>query len=475
MTSSVNMFNIGKSGLMVSKQSMTTTGHNIANVNTEGYSRQNVDQTAGPVIPNGRLTFGTGAWSKAVTRVSDEYLERRIQGEHKNFANVEEKDTYLQQTEQIFNESNNDGMNRLATRFFNEFRKLSTDPSNTAIRASVRESSSQLAMDVNRMDRELKEVAKNIDTRLEGYVGELNSLAKEVRDLNLMIEKTELGGGSCPDLHDKRDLALKKLGAMADISTNRDQNGRVTVTLAGRVAIVSGENVTALEVMRTPPGTDPSNKKEGSLDIFVREPVPTKLTDRIKTGRLGGLLEVRDQDIAAAQDRINSIAYLISKEVNNLHRQGFGLDGGSGRNFFREPADINSAAEQMALSADISENLDAIAAAKDPSAQSDNRMAVALSGVGDLKGLAGDQNSSILDSYNGMVSELAVKTGANKRSLVFQKDVLTQLENTREGLVGVNLDEETANLVRFQHAYAANAKVLSVADELMQTVLSTFK
>lgn len=474
MTGSVNMFNIGKSGLMVSKQSMTTTGHNISNVNTEGYSRQNVDQTAGPVINNGRLTFGTGAWAKAVTRVSDEYLERRIQGETKNFANVEEKDTYLQQTEQIFNESNNDGLNRLATRFFNEFRKLSTDPANTAIRASVRESSTQLAYDVNRMDRELKEVTHNIDNRIEGYVRDLNALSHEVRDLNLMIDRAEMGGGSAPDLHDKRDLALRKLGAMADISTNTDQNGRITVTLAGKVAIVVGENVNDLEVQRTPPNPE-TGKKEGALDIFVREPVPTKLTDKIRTGRLGGLLEVRDQDIAAAQDRINNIAYLISKEVNNLHRQGFGLDGQGGRDFFAEPVSKENAAESMRLSSAIEENLDAIAAAKDPSAQSDNRLAVALSGIGDIKGLAGDQNSSILDSYNGMVSELAVKTSANKRSLVFQKDVLTQLENVREGLVGVNLDEETANLVRFQHAYAASAKVLSVADELMQTVLSTFR
>ncbi len=474
MGNTVNMFNIGKSGLMVSKQSMTTTGHNISNVNTEGYSRQNVDQTAGPVINNGRLTFGTGAWAKAVTRVSDEYLERRIQGETKNFANVEEKDIYLQQTEQIFNESNNDGLNRLATRFFNEFRKLSTDPGNTAIRASVRESSAQLTSDINRMDRELTEVAKNIDDRIEGYVRDLNALAKEVRDLNLMIEKAELGGGSAPDLQDKRDLALKRLGAMADISTNKDQNGRITVTLAGKVAIVAGESLNELEVMRTPPNPE-TGKREGNLDIFVREPVPTKLTEKLRTGRLGGLLEVRDQDVAAAQDRINSIAYLISKEVNNLHRQGFGLDGKAGRDFFKEPAVKEGAAAYMRLSTDIEDNLDAIAAAKTQGAQSDNRMAIALSGLGDMKGLVGDENSSIIDSYNGMVSELAVKTAANKRSLVFQKDVLTQLENVRESLVGVNLDEETANLVRFQHAYAASAKVLSVADELMQTVLSTFR
>lgn len=474
MAGSVNMLNIGKSGLMVSKQSMTTTGHNIANVNTEGYSRQNVDQTAGPTITNGRLSFGTGAWAKSITRVSDEYLDRRIQNENKNLANVEEKDIYLQQTEQIFNESNNDGLNQLAAKFFNEFRKLSTDTSSSAIRASVREASTQLAGDIRRVDRELKEVTKNIDTRIEGYVREVNSLAKEIRDLNLDIEKAELGGGKAPDLYDKRDLALKKLASMAEISTSQDKNGRVTVNMQGHAALVVGENLNTLEVLRTPP--DPaSGKKEGTLDIFVKDPVLTKLTDRITTGRLGGLLEVRDQDIAAAQDKINQVAYLMTREVNNIHRQGFGMDGGTNRDFFETPLSVDTAAENIRLSTDIEESLDAIAAAKDPTAQSDNRIAIALSGVGDLKGLAGDVNSSIIDTYNSTVSELAVKTGANKRSLVFQKDVLTQMENTRDALTGVNLDEETANLVKFQHAYAASAKVMSVADELMQTVLSIFK
>lgn len=459
---------------MVTKQSLNTTSHNIANVNTEGYSRQNVDQTAGPVINNGRLTFGSGAFAKSVTRVSDEYLERRIQNEHKNFANVEEKDVYLQQTEQIFNESNNDGLNRLATRFFNEFRQLSTDPSNPAIRAAVRESSSQLASDINRMDRELKEVSRNIDARIEGYVGEVNSLAREVRDLNMLIDRAELGGGQAPDLHDKRDIALKKLGGLADISVSKDNNGRVTVTMAGQVAIVAGEMLKELTTLRTP--ADPAtNKGEGALDIMVNDPTPSKLTRFIKQGRLGGLLEVRDQDIAAAQDRINNIAFTTANEVNNLHRQGFGLDGASGRNFFAPPVDKDRAAATLKISGDIENNLDAIAAAKDPSGQGDNRMAIALSGLGDLKGVMGDANSSILDSYNSMVSELAVKTGATKRSLVFQKDVLSQLENVRESLVGVNLDEETANLVRFQHAYAANAKVMQVADETMQSVLNMFK
>jgi flagellar hook-associated protein 1 FlgK len=474
MPPTVNMFNIGKSGLMVTKQSMTTTGHNIANVNTEGYSRQDVQQTAMPVIPGGRLTLGNGAMAKSVTRVSDEYLEKRIQKEHKNFANAEEKDLYLHQTEQIFNESNNDGLNRLATRFFNEFRKLSTDPANTAIRASVREASSQLTGEVRRMDGELREVAKNIDDRIEGYTRELNALAKEVRDLNIDIDKAELGGGSAPDLHDKRDLALKKLGAMADISTSKDNNGRVTVTLCGQIAIVNGEATTELRTMRSP--ADPATgKKEERLDIYVDTPVPQKLTSLFKTGRLGGLLEVRDQDISAAQDQINKVAELITSEVNNIHRQGFGLDGGSGRDFFEHSLEPGRAAESMKVSDHIMQNLDAIAAAKEPGSEGDNRIAVALSAVGDLKGLAGDASSSILDVYNSMVSGLAVKTGQSQKELVFQKDVLDQLQNVRESLVGVNLDEETANLVKFQHAYAASAKVLQIADENTKEILNNFR
>jgi flagellar hook-associated protein 1 FlgK len=475
MAATVNMFNIGKSGLMVSKQAMTTTGHNIANVNTEGYSRQNVDVTAANVITNGRLTFGNGALAKQVSRVSDEYLEKRIQSEHKNFANAEEKDVYLAQTEQIFNESNNDGLNRLATRFFNEFRKLSSDPANTAIRSSVRESSAQLTGEVRRMDHELKEVTKNIDDRIEGYVRELNSLAKEVRDLNMAIDKAELGGGNAPDLHDKRDIAIKKLGAMADISTSKDNNGRVTITIAGHVPVVTGEALTELEVARTPP--DPTTgKKEERLDIFVKtEGAPQKITQILKAGRLGGLLEVRDKDIANAQDQVNKVAFLIANEVNNVHRQGYGLDGASGRNFFSEPISEARAAESMKISDNILNNLNAIAAAKEPGSEGDNRIAVALSAVGDLKGAGGDSSSSILDVYNSLVSGLAVKSGATKKELIFQKDVLSQLENVRESLVGVNLDEETANLVKFQHSYAASAKVLQVADESVQTILNTFK
>lgn len=475
MAQPVNMMNIGKTGLMTTKAALTTTSHNIANANTEGFSRQSVEQTANAAVTWGKNQFGNGVTIKDVRRANDEYLNRRINVETRNHGLLEEKDLYLHQTEQVFNESTTDGMNAVATKFYNEFRKLSTDPHSEAMRASVRESSVQLSTEINRMSRDLKEVQKNIDARIEGYVREVNALSKEIRDLNIHIMREELAGNApAPDLNDKRDLAMKKLSTLADVSISKDKNNQMVVTLAGHAAIVNGEQLSPLEVARSP--ADPSTgKAEGRLDIVVKDPTSSKFTQFIKAGRLGGLLEVRDQDIARAQKQLDDMAYRLATEVNNIHAQGFGRDGLGGRNFFNPMASATDAAAQLKVSDEVVGNLNAIAAAKEPLAASDNRIAIAISGLANMKSEAGaaDQHT-MLDQFNAMVGELAVKTGASQKSLSFQKDVLTQIENVREALVGVSLDEETANLIRFQHAYAANAKVMQVADETLKTVLGMF-
>jgi len=407
MVGVVNMFDIGKSGMMTSKGSLSTTSHNIANVNTEGFSRQQVEQAANPTISTGKLTFGTGVHMKSVSRINDDFLGHRIQVENRNNKNSEEKDIYLSQTEQIFNESNSEGLNKLATRFFNEFRKLSSDPSNESIRSTVRETSKQLASDINRMDRQLKEMQRNIDEKMVGYVDEFNALTKEIRDLNLLIEKGELMDSKVPDLQDSRDLALKRLGAMADISTSRDKNGKVTVTLAGHVPVVNGGDFTKIEIMHSP--ADPANGKSiGLIDIVVKEPVPQSLNHFLKTGRFGGLLDVRDNDVGAALKQVNDIALEMTESVNAIHAQGYGKDGGTGRLFFRDLTGLKDrAAEFIGLSEDVKNNVNAIAAGGEPDSPSDNRVAIAISGLGTMK--HPDTQSSIIDDYNSMVGELGVK------------------------------------------------------------------
>lgn len=475
MTGSVRMFDIGNSGLQASKQALSTVGHNIANVNTEGYSRQRVEQTSNPTMPITKGNAGSGVRIQGITRTNDEYLSRRIEQEQKNFGGAEERENYLSQTEQIFNESNTEGLNRLTTNFFNEFRKLSIEPENQAIRASVRESSNRLVADIHRMDEELKEVNKNIDYRLTGYVTEFNSLLREVRDLNLLIDKSQIGDQPpAPDLLDKRDQAMKRLGAMADISVAKDEKSRVTITLAGKVAVVAGGDVNALEVRRTPANPE-IGKLDGALSIYVKEPVPVDLTPYLKGGRIGSLVEVRDKDIRSCQDQINDVAFALAKSVNEVHRQGFGLDGVTGRDFFQGANSFASAAETLKVADPINNSLESIATAKQGGSPGDNRIAIAISNLSSIKGLVSDKDRTIADLYNTMVGELGTKTAGAKRGLNFQKDIIGQLDGFREAISGVNLDEETTNLVRYQHAYAANAHVLKTADEVLTTVLQMFR
>lgn len=468
------MFDIGNSGLQASKSSLSTVGHNIANVNTEGYSRQRVEQTAGPTLPATKGNAGSGVRMLGVTRTNDEYLNRRIEQEAKNFGFAEERDVYLSQAEQIFNEANTDGLNRLTTQFFNEFRKLSVEPENQAIRAAVREASSRLVADIRRMDAELKEVQTNIDYRINGYITEFNALLKEVRDLNALIDKTTLGDNlASPDLLDKRDNAMKRLGAMADISVAKDEKNRVTITLAGKIAVVNGGDYTPLAGMRTPENKE-IGKRGGSLSVVANDPLPVDLTPYIKGGRLGSLIEVRDKDLSSCQNQLNDVAFSISKSVNEIHQQGYGLDGGTGRKFFEDLTSFDSAAEKIKVAEPIMNSLEAIATARQPNAPGDNRIAVAISNLSSIKGLVSDKDRTIADLYNTMVGELATKAAASERAVNFQRDIMTQLEGFRESLSGVNLDEETTNLVRFQHAYAANAQVLKVADEVTGTIFSLF-
>lgn len=467
MSGGIDIFSIGKSGLMASRQGMTTTSHNIANVNNENYSRQRIDQTAGASVPRGRATFSSGVVVNGSNRVNDEYLERRVDIEYRKWGQNEERSTHLSQAEQIFNEANSEGLNQLATRFFNEFRTLSVEPDSDAVRSAVRESAKHLVGDIRRMDAGIKEIQNNIDTRIDGYVTEINSLARQVRDLNLEISKLENGGGQAADLRDKRDAAIRRLGELVEISVGKDNYDRTTITMVNSGTLVVGGSVNELEVVRTPFNQE-LNKRDGLYDIVLKDPKETYITDKITTGRLGGLLEVRDNYLMRAKDKLDRLAFDMSSQVNRVHRVGFTLANKTNVDFFRELGTDVDAAGRIGLSEAIKDDAANIAAGAKPNAPYDNRVAVAISSLGNMK-LEGGY--SMIESYNAMVAELGVSAGEAEKQLVFQNDVLTQLREMRDQISGVNLDEETTNLIRYQHAFAANSKVIQMANEQIEEVL----
>mgnify|MGYP001570691961 CR=1 FL=1 len=464
-----NVLNTGRSGMVASRSSIATAGHNISNANTEGYSRQRTIQETNLAHPYGVNVVGTGTQVRRTERINDEYLEKQVRNSDRELAHAEEKDMALRQTEDIFNEMNGDGINRLMSRFFNEFRKLANEPNNEAIRQSVREASQTLVTDFHRLRKEVSEVQTHIDSRVDGYVREINTLTQEVQELNAQIAKHEVLHGPANDLQDKRDLTLKKLASFLDLTMVNDGKGNVNVDIKGVGPLINGPTVEKFSVERSPADLD-RGKQDGALDVRSSAAPQGVLTNILKGGKLGALLEVRDGTLSTVIDRLDELAFGVAQAVNSVHQQGYDRYGNVGVNFFEPIGTKERAAERLELSEAVRSNVSHIATAAQPESPGDNRIAIAISGLQSERFLGGG-NTTADDFYNSIVSDVGVVTNRNRATLNQQKDIRTQLGKLRDQISGVSIDEETANLMQFQHAFEASARVISIADEMMKTVL----
>ncbi|MGK5082222.1 flagellar hook-associated protein FlgK [Bdellovibrionota bacterium FG-1] len=464
-----NIFQTGRSGMMSAKAAIATTGHNIANASNEGYSRQRVlTEAATPGFGPGHHYIGNGSLISRVERINDEYIEKQLRDAGRDLAHMEEKDLMLRQTEDIFNEMNGDGLNRLVSKFFNEFRRLSNDPDNEAVRQAVRESSQAMVNDFRRIRKELEGVRQHVDARIEGYTREINAYTDQIRDLNIKIKVQETGGSVPNDLYDKRDLALKKLGSFMDLNMHKTEDGSYVVEVSGVGPLVAGPEAEKFSVERSQ--ADDQGKTEGSLDIKTSASAQGNVTHLIKGGKIGALLDVRDSVLSTVQERLDDLAFSLTNSVNAIHQQGVTRDGFQGVSFFKELDQQDRAAEFFDLSDAVKNNVNHIAAAAAPDSPGDNRIAIAISGLQGEK-LMNSGRATMDDWYNSIVSDVGVASAKNKFGMNQAQDIATQLGKMRDQISGVSIDEETANLMQFQQAFGASAKVIQVADECLKTVL----
>ncbi|MBI3544814.1 MAG: flagellar hook-associated protein FlgK [Deltaproteobacteria bacterium] len=465
-----NVMNTGKSGLFANRASLATTGHNIANVNTEGYSRQRVEQVASAPHPAGAINVGTGVHAVNIHRINDEYLTMQIANEMKNLGQYEEKDMAMAQTGNIFNEINDSGVNKLMANFFNEFRKLGNEPESEAMRVTVRESADQLIGDFHRISTSIRDVQKNVDVRIEANVRQVNELVQRVAHLNEDIKRLELKAGETGDLRDSRDNCIKKLSTIIDISVASNEKGELTIGIANGVGpLVSGSQFNVMSVQKMK-GDGEAGTPEGALQIRVENFASPDITHKLVNGRLGGLVESRDSIIGKMMKRVDELAFVFSQKVNEIHRQGYNMNNGTGTDFFKELDSVEGAAAAMSLSAAVRDDANNIATALGPDSPGDNRLVQQIARLQHMRVMSGGR-STFDDHFNATVADLATINAKNKSVLDHQGHIVSQLEKFREAVAGVSLDEETTNLVQFQHAFDACAKVIKVADEMLESVL----
>jgi len=453
------ILNVGRGALLVQQQAIDITGHNIANVNTPGYSRQRVDMESNEPISLWPGQMGTGVRATEIQRIYDRFLALQINNENQQLGRWEAQKGALERVEMIFDESSEYGLNQAMSEFWNAWQDLAGNPSGQAERVVLLAKSETLTTTFNQIYSALEQIQKDIDASIEGTIKEINLIAEQIADLNQKIARAEAGRLNANDYRDRRDLLLKQLSSMIDINNFEDSDGKVTILVGGGKPLVEATSSWKLSTERNASGLQ-------DIVWINSDGNSGNITDNISGGKLKGWLETRDVIIPEYLERLNELAGSIISRVNALHSGGYGLDGSTGNDFF-----TGTSASDIAVNSEIVNDVKKIAAAESAGGvPGDNSNAIAIA---NLQNELAIHNSATFDSYyNSLVSDVGNEVRKAHVTFEHQSAMITHLDNYRESLSGVSLDEEMINLIKFQHAYEAAAKLIGTVDELLNTVIN---
>lgn len=481
-----DLLNIGKSGLFAAKQSMSTTSHNIANANTEGFSRQEVRTETNTPVAEGDYVIGRGTEIQSIRRSHDELIEKKLNNSITGNKFNEERSLQLGHVEEVFNEINSEGMNKILNRFFNSMRELSNQPENETVRNVVKENAKIVVGDFHRIQDNLDHIRSSINKKVNLTVEEINGLTKNIAKLNKEINIQEVSGGMANDLRDQRDRSLRTLAEFFPLQSYSDSEGQFVVSIEGVGSIVAGGLAQELAV-GSAVKDGASSVDKGNAEIFFANRPGIHFSDKIKGGTLGALLKTRNEEIEGLEKQLDELAHGLVHATNAIHRRGFAnhpvpvdAQGNpipnaaskkvTGINFFKEPLDMKRAAEYIDISDEVKEDVNNIAAALEANKPGDNRIALAISKLQHEKVL-GDGTTTFEEQYLKSVGNIGLQTGKAKIDTEQSSGILAQARAFKERLAGVSLDEEAANMVRYQNAYEASAKVIRASDEMFKAVL----
>jgi flagellar hook-associated protein 1 FlgK len=446
---------IALGALSNNQEALDVTSNNIANQNTAGYSRQVVNFSESATVQLGSLQFGTGSQIDNIQSVRDQVLDFRINTETQTQSAL---DAYLGPAQQIqnnFNEASGTGLQSAISGFFNSFSQLSTDPTSVPLRQSVLTAGQNLANSFNSASNSLHALQQSTDQQIPTIAEQVNTLAQSVAQLNTQISQSQSSGQNSGTLEDQRNALIQKMSQLIDVSQIQGSDGSIGLSTALGAALVVGGEQFNLQV-----ATNPSTGQNEILSSTGKD-----LTSSITGGQLGGLLRVRDQEIPSLTGKLDTLASGIANAVNTTQAAGTDLNGATGQNFFTVPA--ATAGTSQSISVNLTDPSQ-IAASLNGST-GDNANALALAQLQNQNISGGD---TPLNFYSNTVAQLGSDIQQATAQSNTQDAVVQQLQTQRDSVSGVSLDEEAANLVQFQRAYQAAARIVNVVDSLTQTAIN---
>lgn len=516
MRSTFHSIETAKRSLFTQTAALGTTGHNIANANTEGYSRQRVNMNASrPIeaygmnrsVAPGQL--GTGVEYGSITRIRESFLDGQYRGESSAYGNWNIQTDSLDKLQGIFNEPSDTGIRKVLDNFWNSWSDLSKDPENVTARRIVKENATALTDALNYMSRQLSNLSQDLTTNVSVKANEAQSYLTTIADLNGAIVRIEGLGDNANDLRDQRDLLTDKLSRIMNISVQDTDQGYTI--MMGAQTLVQGDQVEVeVNAGATPEergaflenaftaGTITSGEVYGM--IFSRENYVKDyskqlddLANTIANGQIkvtlpiGSVLpdgvSVTTPDGSTISGAILQDTEVVINGLNGLHQLGYTLDSTvtPGLAFFEGGTPITAA--NIKLNSLISENPNLIASSMRTEGtgtdaqvvKGNNTLALLMANLKQTSFLSSDgkRNATVDSYYSSVVGQLGVQAQEAMRQTENSTVLLQQVESSRQSVSGVSLDEEMAELIKYQHAYGAAARFLSTYDELLDKLINS--
>lgn len=317
-----HVLNLAKEALLTHQSSIAVTGHNVANVNTEGYSRQKLSLTTPTASPTGVGMIGNGVRGASVERSYDRFMVQRLVDQESTLSNLEAQNQSMRIVETAFNEAPGMAVNDLLSQFWSSWQDLATNPELMSSRQTVVQQADLINEQFHIMTAEIAASRQDISSNLQASVLNVNTITTQLAAINVDISSTESDIQKQNDLRDERDNLLKELSQYMDINYFEMDSGAVTILLTDGHALVEGNESWNIK------WTD------NSIGWQSTDSTGTTVTTKIGTryplgGRIGGWLEVHDQLIEGQPEnylgRLDALANSLIREVNEAHSQGVGL------------------------------------------------------------------------------------------------------------------------------------------------------
>lgn len=501
---------IAKTGLFISQNQLDITGHNISNVDTPGYTRQRLNTSAlPPANGNGfigvdiKATSGRGVETVNIEQVRNPFLDYQYRKENATTSKWQTESQYFEYAQALFDNEldpleNSTGVSSVFSGFYSALQELEKAPADKEMRVNLQQQAAKMTETMNYYYNRLVEQQDTLNESVQITVTEINSIAKQIAQLNEQIYGYELSGAKANDLRDQRNSLLDALSGLANISTHEDVNGQMVVELDGK-NLVRHATYKELAVANDVP--NPLNGGETTLyGVYWadKEGKPTANMVNFTGGSMEGYLTIRDgatkdnMGIPHIVKEINKLCQKIASDMNVVHEKGYTIPNGEGGTsktgiqFFKVPKDADGkddysqiTAQNFKLSDDILNDVFNIAASdaevSKPGAENEQkgngRIALLMCELVGKKNDTG--NADNIDSvYKSILGDISINMDHINDTYDSQSVMKSHLQQQRKSISDVSLDEEMTNVVRYGHSYNACSRVISAIDEELDTLIN---